>query len=558
MASAFKLELATSDGIAVPHAQTEPVFLTRVWFSAQELAGYKLPTMPRDKRKMNELALSQGWAFRSAPDGTALARKRAARGGGIEYHLDVLPLNARAKLVKIVASEAASSDQGVVQDRSAAWQRYDQQSDAAKAEAQRRLSIIDQVDAMVGAGCSIAIAVASLSAPNDVSLATFFNWRAAIKGVEAPDRLAFLVPQRGGGGGQVDVDAEIWRLLISDYLRKSKPAWAACCWRAERKAAEQGLTLPNRRTLWRKFEREVDPMVVVRERDGREALDRMKPAQKRSVEHMHALEMINIDGHRFDVFVEWPGQKEPVRPMMICMSDIYSRKPLAWRFDLSENTHVTRLTFRDLFEKYGIPGACLMDNGRAFNSKQMTGGIDKRNRFKVRAEEPTGILTALGVKVVLATPYHGQAKPIERGFREMCEYISRHPEFQGAYTGSNPMAKPDDYRSRAIPFATFAAVVNREIAALSDKTGRSGGACEGRSWNQTFNDSYGASAIGKATPEQLRMALLASSDLLNTSRSDGSVRLYGNHYWHEELSRRTGEKVRVRFDPEQLHTSVEV
>ena len=32
----------------------------------------------------------------------------------------------------------------------------------------------------------------------------------------------------------------------------------------------------------------------------------------------------------------------------------------------------------------------------------------------------------------------------------------------------------------------------------------------------------------------------------------------GNHYWHEELSRCAGEKVRVRFDPERLHADIEV
>lgn len=94
---------------------------------------------------------------------------------------------------------------------------------------------------------------------------------------------------------------------------------------------------------------------------------------------------------------------------MVTIQDIYSRKILAWRIDESESALSTRLVFADLFVKWGIPKHCLLDNGRAFASKTITGGAKTRFRFKIKDEEPTGVLTALGIIIHWATPYRGQS-----------------------------------------------------------------------------------------------------------------------------------------------------
>ncbi|QRY97116.1 DDE-type integrase/transposase/recombinase [Sphingomonas paucimobilis] len=153
------------------------------------------------------------------------------------------------------------------------------------------------------------------------------------------------------------------------------------------------------------------------------------------------MEAVNIDGHKFDVFCRWPDGRIG-RPMMVTIQDIYSRKILAWRVDESESALSTRLVFADLFTTWGIPKACLMDNGRAFASKTITGGAKTRFRFKIKDEEPTGVLTALGIAIHWATPYRGQSKPIERAFRDLCDTIAKHPALAGAYTGNKPDAKP--------------------------------------------------------------------------------------------------------------------
>ncbi|MEM8724324.1 MAG: Mu transposase C-terminal domain-containing protein, partial [Pseudomonadota bacterium] len=55
----------------------------------------------------------------------------------------------------------------------------------------------------------------------------------------------------------------------------------------------------------------------------------------------------------------------------------------------------------------------------------------------------------------------------------------------------------------------------------------------------------------------LRMALLAADQKL-INRQTGEIELHGNRYWHPELSARHGEKVTVRFDPDDLHSEIHV
>lgn len=151
---------------------------------------------------------------------------------------------------------------------------------------------------------------------------------------------------------------------------------------------------------------------------------------------------MNADGHTLDVWVQWPDG-EVLRPVVTVIADLYSNAILAYRVDKSESAAAVRLAFYDLFRDWGIPDFALLDNGRAFASKQMTGGQKTRFRFKVSPDETDGVLTALGVKVHWATPYSGQSKPIERSFRDLCDRVAKHPRLAGAYSGNSPMAKPD-------------------------------------------------------------------------------------------------------------------
>jgi putative transposase len=540
---------------------------SKQWFTAAELAGLALPGLPKVKRKVNERAAGEGWALKVDGAGLPLARPRQGRGGGLEYHLTLLPTSARVELVKrgLAAAEVSASlalPADGRRDQAQLWNWYEGTSEATRAEARRRAAVIASVDGYERSGLTRSAAVACAAAEHEVAGSTLWAWLALVAGIAAADRLPHLAPRRAGGGAEAEIDADLWTQLVSDYLRPEKPTWASCYARTKLVADARGRRLPHAKTLLRKLEREVDGRLIIARREGAEALRRTLPPQQRSVADLHALELVNIDGHKFDVFTRFPargGQPGRIgRPIMVAIQDVYSRKILAWRIGETESAVLTRLAFADLFRRWGIPKACLLDNGRAFASKWITGGAKSRFRFKIRDEEPTGILTALGVRIHWATPYRGQSKPIERAFRDLCDAIAKHPALAGAYTGNKPDAKPENYGSHAVELDQLQRIVAAGIDAHNARAGRRTETGQGRfSFDQVFAASYQSAAIGKASPEQLRMALL-TADEVSADRQSGAISLFENSYWSPELAQVAGRKVTVRFDPDDLRLPIHV
>lgn len=524
------------------------------WFTASELEDLGLPGLPGDKRSINRRAAAERWATRLGPDNRLLVRKRQGRGGGVEFHCSLLPGEARIELARrgLIRTRPAEATGG--QDTAWAW--FDRQSSKVKAEAQRRLDVVGAVELLCEAGANRSAAVAAAADEHRVGRSTLWVWLGAVEGIPRADWLVALAPRRQGGGAEADIHPDLWQAFISDYLRASAPTLTSCYHRVARMAEARGLSMASERTFRRRVEREYPAALLTLKREGEEALRRSIPAQRRTVEELRALECVNIDGHKFDVFVTTPDGRV-VRPIMVAIQDIYSRKLLAWRVGTEESAIQIRLAFADLFRNFGIPAECVLDNGRAGASKWITGGAKSRFRFKIRPEEPTGLLTGLGVKIRWAMPFRGQSKPIERAFRDLCDSIAKHPACEGAYTGNSPMAKPENYGSKAVAWDRFVALVDEEIAAHNARPGRRTQTANGRSFDEVFAESYAASTIGKATPEQLRMALLAADQKL-VNRQTGEIELHGNRYWHPELSSRRGQKVTVRFDPDALHAEVHV
>ena len=531
------------------------------WFSAAELAELALPGLPTNKRGINLRASEERWASRVGNDGEVLVRKRTGRGGGTEYHLALLPGEARLELLRrgVVAEDAPKTDAAT--QRADAWNWFERQPAKVKREAEERLSIIAEVEALEGAGASRIAAVAAIAQERDIGSSTIFGWIKKVRGLDRADRLPALASRRKGGGAKAAIPDDLWLLFKSLALRPSAPTLTSCYERVAAAAEERGVSIPVERTFRRRLKAEVPPEVWTLKRQGEEALVRSVPANRRTVAGMHALEWVNIDGHKFDVRVAPPPMhrsKEPIRPMLVAIQDVYSRKIVAWRLGCEESAIQTRLAFADLFREWGIPHHALLDNSRAFWSKWITGGYrGKRFRFKVKQEEPVGLLTGVGVQVHAALPYHGQSKPIERAFRDLENYIGKAPECEGAYTGPSPMAKPSNYGTKVVEWDTFSALVDEWITRHNARTGRRTEAAKGRSFDEVFAESYATSRISKASPEHLRWALLAA-DQKKLNSLNGEIELHGNRYWHRELSALRGELVTVRFDPDNLHSEVHV
>lgn len=531
-----------------------PAPTTREWFTAAELAELRLPGLPGDKSSVNRRARQDGWALQVAVGKLPLARERQGRGGGMEFHFTVLPASAQVDLVRrgIVAKPEKTEES----TKRYGWAWYEKQSAKSKDEAHRRLGIMEEIELLTGSGMTVSATIARMATDHGVSQATLYNWRDMIKGVTRDNWLPALTPRREGGGADADIDERVWKQFLSDYLRAECPSLARCHARTVRFAEAEGLSVPSERTMRRRLQRELASNYVIYKREGEEALRRRLPAQRRTVDHLHALEIVNLDGHQADVWVRSPnGNGKPVRPVIVAIQDVYSSMILAWAADLSENSIITQIAFGNLFKQYGIPKAVLTDNGRAFASKTISGGQDTRFRNKIKEDEPTGVLTAVGINVKWALPYRGQSKPIERAFRDLCDSIARGPACAGAYAGNSVANKPHNVGERVMEWDEFMQVFADGIAEHNTRKGRKGRHYAGRSFAEVFAESYATAPISKATPEQLRLALL-TAEQKTVSFQTSEIQLYGNRYWHPVLGDHRRAKVMVRFDPENLHSSI--
>lgn len=528
----------------------------KIWFTATELAELALPGLPKARNKVNERARIEGWAYRIGMEGEPLARPRKGKGGGVEYHLQVLPPAARSAIAKMGVATVAHVSAEPETRSAALWREFEAMSEKARDEARRRLQIVQLVGRYESmGGLTRSAAVTNTAARSSVAASTLWQWLSFVDGAAPSDWLPLLAPRHAGGGKKAEIDDTIWQALLSDYLRPEQPSFETCFRRAEALAQQLGIKLPHKRTLRRRVDA-LDKRVLVGRRQGADALRQLLPPNPRTVANLHAMALVNIDGHRWDVFVKWPDGTV-ARPMMVGIQDVYSRKFLAWSTGKTESAIETRAAFLHLFQRFGIPGACLMDNGRAFASKWISGGATSRFRFKIREDEPLGLLKALGIANHWATPYRGQAKPIERCFRDFCDAIAKHPAFAGAYTGNKPDAKPENYGSKAVPLARFNEIVEAGFAEHNARLGRRSEIANGDSFDQAFADSYAVAPIGKATDEQLRLAMLTADDRA-THRQNGSIELHGNRYWNDALVQIAGQRVTVRFDPDDLHAPLHV
>ncbi len=527
------------------------------WFTLKEIAAAAAPDLPGSERSLYRHVVRAGWHHNPL-----MCRVRAGKGGGQEFHVSLLPQPVRLRLTQAARPTVSGAcGPAAKPDREALWTAYEAAPAAHKAKAQARLNALVEVDEMIAAyGLAATVAAGQVAARHAISRAALLNWRAICLDNDRADWLAALLPQWRGPAARADCHPEIYRLIKSDYLRAERPSFTACYRRAAKAAVAKGWApMPSERALRRHLDTDIDPATQKLARYGRDAAKAMFPVQTRSVANLHAMAAVNMDGHKLDVFVSVPGQDKPSRVFLVAIQDIFSRKFLAWRLATSENRETTRLVIGDMVERYGIPDAIYLDNGRAFASKWITGGTATRYRFKVRAEEPQGLLTSLGVAIHWTTPYSGQSKPIERAFRDIAEAVAKHPSLAGAWTGNRPDNQPDNRGEKAYPMEVLRPLVDAAIAEHNARQGRRTETADGGSFDQAFENSLASPSTIVRWPSRAQASLwLMAAEQIRTAKPSGEIRFFENRYWSPALASHAGKQVTVRFDPDNLHLPLKV
>lgn len=543
------------------------------WFSSGELAG--LPAMPGTPRGVFKRATREQWP----------SRPHAGRGGGHEYSLNAFPNETQLALAqRIINSSPAGATPALPgspepaagifipapapiddADSETRSHLFDARPEKTKARARRSLAAVQDYFSLIASGLGPKIAAAATAKKHQRCVATLRRDLKIIKGKPEQQWLDLLVDDYPGRTACAQISPEAWEVLKADYLRLERPTANACIGRLKRSAKDRDWIIPSNRTLQRRLAK-LPRALSVLAREGAKAAQQLYPAQQRDKRALHALQIINGDGYKHNLWIAFPDG-EVIRAKTWFWQDVYSSRIIGFRTDKTEHTDMIRLSFGDLVEQYGIPDKVLLDNTLAAANKTMSGGVKHRFRFKVKPEEPLGVFPLMGSIVMWATPEHGQAKPVERSFGigGIGEIVDKAPDFAGAWTGANTLDKPDyNGKTRAIPVADLEAVIAREIAHYNAQTGRRGAIQRGRSFDEVFSESYAVAPIRRPTEAQRRLWLLATEPVRANSR-DGSITLDAgrapgmpNRYWSEQLVDFAGRQVAARFDPKRLHEGVHI
>lgn len=426
-------------------------------------------------------------------------------------------------------------------------------------QAHRRARALRQLGELLDAGRPKMECFAEVAAEFGESASTVRRWRQRVRNQELRDWPLFLAPDYTcQGAPEAEVHPEAWAYILREWLALSQPTLTAVYRRAEREAKRRGWgSLPSIKTIKRRIEREVDNTTIVLRREGERALERLYPAQQRDYSVLQVHDLWVSDGHRADLFVRFPDG-EVRRPIVMAWLDVRTRRVLGWAIGKTENVPLVRASLRDAFTRSkALPREFLIDNGRAFASKEITGGQPNRYRFKVDEAELQGLATLLGIGVHWALPGRGQSKPIESFWRTITE-TARRAEFAGAYCGNNPLAKPEDFDAKkAVPLADYAAAVAEDIDAYLER-GHRGDSMDGRSPVELYAELMEAAVVRTPTAEQLRLCLLAAENVY-LDHADRGVRIMGNRYWSEALAKLpTRGPFTVRYDPDSAAAPVAV
>ncbi len=319
--------------------------------------------------------------------------------------------------------------------------------------------------------------------------------------------------------------------------------------------------MPSERAFRRKIERDIDPVVVIFKREGSEALRQTLPSLQRSVAGHHAMEMVNIDGHNGTWSSGGPMARSRGRSRSVSRTSTAARcspgRLARWR---ARSRRAWRS--RTCSARYGIPRGLLSRQWPALREQ-----VDHRRRrksrfrFKICDEERLGLLTQLGIENYWTKLYRGQSKPTgARLARFPAGQHRQGPGIRGRLIrATNPTRSPELRQQRraagALPRSGRVGIAAAQCPAWPAHRNGPRPAQPGRGVRRTLRD---CSDRGQMTLEKMRLALLKADDAVMANGKTGAVKLHGNLYWHEDLVLVAGQRVTVRFDPDDLHAPVHV
>lgn len=360
-----------------------------------------------------------------------------------------------------------------------------------------------------------------------------YAWQRIIKdGGDLPE----LVDKRGGFSrkGTSTIPPDAWEYFYSLYMTQQKRTVQWC----HKQTKKVYPDIPSVRTFQRRV-KEIPFYAIKQFREGDTAFRDALPSMQRSRQDIASNDIWFSDHHLFDVFVRNKKGKA-VRPWLTVFFDARSNKVMgALIRDADPNTTAIKQCFRLGVEKYGLPNEVYFDNGKDYRSKDF-------NR-----DYPHSLVNRLGINTVYATPFHGQAKTVERFFGTMEIQFGR---MWPTYCGKDAKQRPECMRIPNSKIAEIAPTIeefNSAFHAWLDEyhdTASRGQDMNGQSPNQVYMENL---ELRRVVSDHDALRLLCGNTVERTVQKNG-ICMFNNFYYNDMLLRYVGQKVIALYDPANI------
>jgi putative transposase len=421
----------------------------------------------------------------------------------------------------------------------------------------RTLILLD-CDGLTGAELDDYVARRKLTHPFErLSVQTIYRWRkTAATGT--------LLANYGKRSRYSIVPDDLFEYFARLYMTEGRPSGSSCYMITVGEALKRGYAksaIPSLGAFMRRLKNEIPQQSVCLARSGPSAYNRKFGSFViRDYSSVLAGQCWVSDHVQIDLASLWEldGKTAPVFVWITVMRDFKSGLWVSWypHAEPPNSDHIFA-AFYLAAVKYGVPSTLYVDNGKDYRCKDLTGGRPNKFRIQIDESAATSMCAQLNIKVIFATPYNGQSKPVERDFLTNKNWFSKHSI---GYRGGNVVERPEslDKKIKAGQIPTQEEVVRdfaryiREVFMImpvqSKKSFRYGKSPVSM-WNAEFEEASRRMLTRTVSKEALAMFCCRVSRARTIKRNgiyDSEILTY---YFAEWMENMVGKQVYMRRAP---------
>lgn len=365
-----------------------------------------------------------------------------------------------------------------------------------------------------------------------ITKANIFQWQKKFK----EGGTAALVDRRGEHKrGTTTIPDEAWDYFYSLYMTQQKRGVQICYDYTKKEYPD----IPSVHAFYRKVNT-IPGYALIRYREGENAFRDVLPSMDRNKKDISSNDVWFSDHHRIDVFTKNEGNSRTCRMWLTVFFDARSNKVISYICrNADPDASVIKQAMKKGMEEYGIPNEVHFDNGKDYRSKAF------------RQDFPLSLVHQLGIGSIYATPFHGQAKTVERFFGT---FINRFCKMMPTYTGKDAKNRPEEMRVSDKKLMTIAPSIEEFLICLDrfiedyNHTPSKGKDLDGKCPEEVY---YQNLSVKKEITDRKALSLLCGTFDTRTVGKNG-VRYKNRDYWNEALLPYFNKKVIINHTSDNM------